>query len=187
MNNQKVRKLLFNYTSDFNLTTARTVGLTGIYHSEGKAIASNEHVLFVVQFTYDPSIEGRIFNKGGTEVLEPYPDYTKVIPDIELLRECTDPAIMNSLHRAAYNLRHAKLGYHQVCLCIDNMCFHPRYILDVLQMFKLLEEPFKLFLKPGLPAVFKSPSCTALVMPLANCEELNKFAITDAASFGDLL
>ena len=187
MDKIKVHSLLLKCTANINFTTADTAGLIGIYYSEGKAIASNSHVLFIVQYDYDPSYEGCVIDRKGNEVCKPYPNYKRVIPPAEATRECTDPTILNNLYRAARNLRHSEIGYHQACLRIENMCFHPLYILDVLQMFKLLKEPFKLFLSPGLPAVFNSPSCTALVMPLANCEEFNKVTVADAANFGDLL
>jgi hypothetical protein len=56
--------------------------LNGIYYHDGNMIASDGFVMIVRKSKYDPSKEGKVFNRDDKEINEKYPEYWRIIPSI---------------------------------------------------------------------------------------------------------
>ena len=64
--------------------------LTGVYHDDGYAIASDSRILVADKRAYDESKQGKVIGKDGTVIPEKYPDWRYAIP--VQIRECNmDP------------------------------------------------------------------------------------------------
>lgn len=51
-----------------------------VRHEDGYKVATDGHILVTIKEDYDPSFEGRMFNKSGEEVEGSYPNWRRVIP-----------------------------------------------------------------------------------------------------------
>lgn len=55
--------------------------LTGVYHNNGEAVASDAYILLVRKnYEYNKEFEGKIISKSGEEIPGKYPDYNAIKP-----------------------------------------------------------------------------------------------------------
>lgn len=54
--------------------------LNGVYYHDANMIASNGFIMIIKKSKYDPSKEGKVFDKDGKEINEKYPEYWRILP-----------------------------------------------------------------------------------------------------------
>lgn len=75
-------KLTYKMTEAAGQDPLRPI-LSGIFHSNGYAVATNKHLLFRSRKEYNPEKEGKVIHPDGNEIQGTYPNVSAVIPDVE--------------------------------------------------------------------------------------------------------
>lgn len=75
-------KLTYKMTEAAGQDPLRPI-LSGIFHSNGYAVATNKHLLFRSRKEYNPENEGKVVDKDGKEIDGKYPNVSAIIPDVE--------------------------------------------------------------------------------------------------------
>lgn len=187
---KKILKFLYKYTlpkSEFARYCASRDNLpvlAGLYYNEGNIIASNSKVLIVVKQDYDPILEGRVVaQKVG--ILSRYPDYKGVISHAAK-NKYEDLA---GFLKACKNLKRPSTEKSILCVNVNEVCFNPFLVLELVKIFDLLKEDFGLYIQSPKEyfSRLQSESCTVVITPYWNIEPVNNISVENALAYGDLL
>lgn len=69
--------------------------ICGVYHDNGKLVATNGNLMAVIRADYDHEKEGKIINRNGSKMAGTFPSYERVIPTKDQLSEPVDIDIIN--------------------------------------------------------------------------------------------
>ena len=69
--------------------------ICGVYHDNGKMVATNGNILAIVRADYDHEKEGKIINRNGSKMAGTFPAYERVIPTKDQLSEPVNIDIIN--------------------------------------------------------------------------------------------
>ncbi len=186
---KKILKFLYKYTlpkSEFARYCASRDNLpvlAGLYYNEGNIIASNSKVLIVIKQDYDPILEGRVLaQKVG--ILSRYPDYKGLISHAAK-NKYEDLA---GFLKACKNLERPSTEESILCVNVNNVCFNPSLVLELVKIFGLLKEDFELYIQSGAyHSCLQSASCTIIIAPYFNVDPMNNISVENALAYGDLL
>ena len=142
--------------------------LTGIFFDQDCCVATDTHVLMVYKAT-SPTYSGKIVSVAGEIINGQFPNYKRVFPSKESLKELPFRLDLRQLQKAlAWFTRMP--GFHdQDMVIINGKGLNIKSLNSLLTTISLSDDLAKaqmLESTPSAPAVIKSPNFDALLMPM---------------------
>ena len=140
--------------------------LQGIYFAEDECVATDTHVMVVYRESSQSSV-GKIMLSNGEIVKGRFPDYKRVIPK---KKGTLIPIDWRQLNRAVKWLSKAEGHHTQDQIVLEDTHLS---VLNLRNLFAVFEAAGELgqmkgyIIDPSRPALFESPSITAIIMPMA--------------------
>ena len=181
---KKIIKFLYKYVLSRAMIKSYSVtpAFNGIYYNSGQIVASNTRVLIAVNLAYDTTLEGRVIAQKGNDIPDDYPDYEKVISQ-SAQKEYENLA---GFLTACKNLKRSTTQ-SILCVTVDRISLDPSLVLELVELFHLIGEDFKLYIQSNAHTRIRSESCIILVAPFVNVEKVNNVPVEDAIAYGELL
>lgn len=148
--------------------------MESIFHENGRMIATDGHILVVIDAMYDKSLEGKIIHKKtGQEMEGRYPNYKAVIPS-EDITEWLD-IDGEKLFEGAKRLRNVKSTTHTV-IEVNGVAYSANKLFTVMN---ILKNPKDLKFRREInredrPLTIESEGFTALVMAVMKPDDINE-------------
>ena len=150
--------------------------LTGVFHRDGKLIASNGHVLAIVKYKYSSDLEGVIVSKNGENIDAKYPNIDKIYMPSKASKGRLDSRFFKSAEKLR-GVKNAYLRFGESGFSIS-----VKYILLIKDLMSILGEyPDSIRFDSLEKGIFlESFSVKALVMPSTRDDLVYDYDMADA-------
>lgn len=142
--------------------------MMGVFFDEKCCVATDTHVLVVFNHA-NPKHAGKILNVNGEEIPGTYPNYKRVFPSKERLTHYHPRIDLVQLQKACAWFTRQPGFTDKDMVVIRGKGLSIKYLATLLNLFALTPEikSAEMFQTPeGNPAVIKSKSISALLMPM---------------------
>lgn len=142
--------------------------MTGVFFDQNCCVATDTHVLVVFNHA-NPKHAGKILNVNGEEIPGTYPNYKRVFPSKERLTHYHPRIDLVQLQKACAWFTRQPGFTDKDMVVIRGKGLSIKYLATLLNLFALTPEikSAEMFQTPeGNPAVIKSKSISALLMPM---------------------
>lgn len=155
------------YSTIVSKDTVRPI-MTGVFFDKDCCVATDTHIL-VVYHHANPKHAGKILNVNGEEIPGTYPNYKRVFPSKERLTHYHPRIDLVQLQKACAWFTRQPGFTDKDMVVIRGKGLSIKYLATLLNLFALTPEikSAEMFQTPeGNPAVIKSKSISALLMPM---------------------
>ena len=142
--------------------------MMGVFFDEKCCVATDTHMLVVFKHT-NPKFAGKVMSASGEEIPGTYPNYKRVFPSKERLTHYHPRIDLVQLQKACAWFTRQPGFTDKDMVVIRGKGLSIKYLATLLNLFALTPEikSAEMFQTPeGNPAVIKSKSISALLMPM---------------------